>query len=229
MIFPILTLEPTLQVDDKTRLDGVKSYVTPDETAVTVVSIEPEASAGFIDVTSDKFLDWSYATEGTKTVTIMVTTNGFPTSETKTIDVISAADDKLFSADSDLVFHEPDILSWTRDGRSSFLDVHRRAQDRILAKLDELQYTDSQGDRLTKDAILDVEEVKQWSIFLTLQLVFEGLSNAVDDQFAAKAEKYRKDKVVARNSGVKRLDTDGSGEIENDEKLDFRSRSLSRS
>lgn len=212
MIFPKLSLENILQVDDKTRLDGTKSFITVDEAAITLVEIEPEAAAGFIDVTSNSYLDWSYATDGTKTVSLRITTDAAPITVTKDIEVITEVDDRLFSSDEDLLPHEDDILRFVRPGRSSFLDKHRAAQELIVDWLDHNRIFADDGSKLTKTAIFNVEEVRQWSKFLTLAIIFESLSNATDDIFFDKAMRYKELAKKASNRGALRLDKDGDGE-----------------
>jgi len=227
-IFPNLELEATVQENDKTRLDGTKTFVTSDEAAITLVEIEPVAANGFIDVTANQYLDWAYSTDGTATVQIRVTTDGSPVTISKTIEVVTAVDDKLFSSDADLTGHEPDILKWVRNGRSSFLDAHRAAQDRIIGWLDEHRIHDTTGARLTKADVIDTEEVADWSKFLTLQLIFEGLSNAVDDLFSIKASRYAHRVEGVRNRAVLRLDRNNDGEASVGEREDMRSSRLVR-
>lgn len=226
-IFGNLELEETVQVDDKTRLDAQKTFITPDEAAITLVEIEPEASAGFIDVTSNQYLDWQYSTDGSKTVTLRVTTDGSPESFTKTLTIITAVDDKLFSSDAELIPFEPNLLDYVKEGRNSFLDVHRVSQSLILDWLDRQKIWDVNGDRLTVDAIVDIQEVKVWSKFLTLRLIFEGLSNAIDDIFFEKAERYKDMEKVARERAALRLDLDGDGE-EDTAKVNLRAAQLIR-
>ena len=227
-IFPKLTLESTVQVDDKTRIDGTTSFVSTDEAAITLVEIEPEASSGYIAVTSDKYLDWSYASAGDKTVTIRITTDGSPETKTGTVTVVSSSTDKLFSSDAELVPHEPDIMSYVPEGRNSYLNVHRLAQDRIITRLDEKRIWDNDGDRLTKSALVDTQEVNDWSKYLVLQYIFEGLSNDVGDIFSEKANKYRILATKAEARGALRLDLDGDGTLESGETADIRTMSLAR-
>lgn len=212
MIFPVLELESVVQVNDKTRLDARKTYVTAGEAAVTLTEIDPGDGSGFVDVTATQYLDYQYATEGDKTIQLRVTTDGAPELLTKTLSILSAADDKLFSTDAELLPYENDILSYVRSGRNSFLDVHRAAQDRIVTWLDEHRIWDTQGNRLTKDNIIDIEEVNDWSKFMTLRLIFEQLSNSVDDIFSVKSSKYKAMEVEARNRASLRLDRDNDGE-----------------
>ena len=222
-IFPNLRSEGTVQVNDRTRLDATGSFGDKSEAAITLVEIEPEASAGYIDVTGtsskDWYLDYEYATDGAKTVSVRVTTDGAPTTQSFTLTVKSVADDKLFSEDSDLLPHEPDIMKWVPKGRNSYLNIHRRAQERIMAFLDEKGYTDTDGNRLVLADIVDIQEVTEWSKFLTLRLIFEGISNAVDDIFMDKAKKYKSMEVEARNRAILRVDVDGSGTIDDSERV----------
>lgn len=200
MIFPLIETEPIVQENDKTRLSAVKSFKSNDEAAITLVEIEPEASAGFIPVTGSPinsknwYLDWAYATAGTKVATVRITTDGAPVTLSKSLVVVTAAVDKLWSDDSDIQIHEPDILNWVKPGRASFKDYHRMAQKRILEWLDNLKIWDKNGKAFTKDdidVVLAAEDLKRISSYWTLELIFGGLSNKPDDVFAVKEKAYR--------------------------------------
>lgn len=201
MIFPLIETEPVVQVNDKTRLNCVKSYVSKDEAAVTLVEIEPEASAGFIPITGlspvnskNWYLDWSYTTAGTKTITLRITTNASPVTFTKSVVIVTEAVDKLWSSDADLITHEPDIMNWVRPGRASFLDYHRMAQTRILEWLDNLKIWNKDSGKFTKDDItlaIAYDDLKRISSYWALELIFGGLSNKTDDVFAEKSKNYR--------------------------------------
>lgn len=232
-IFADLELEKIIQINDKTRLNATKSFVSKDEAAITLVEIEPEATEGFIDVTgttsSDFFLDWQY-TGATRTVTATtkITTDGAPTSFTNTIEVVTASDDRLFSADNDLLPLESDILRWVPDGRNSFFNVHREAQELIIAWLDEQGYVDVDKNPLTKVDIIDLEEVRKWSTNLTLKLIFQAIKNSVDDVFAEKAETYEGQEVFHRNRSIIRLDLNNDGIVDDNEGLNFKTFDLVR-
>jgi hypothetical protein len=220
-VFANIDLEPIVQVDDKTRIDATKSFQAKGASgALETVEIEPETGAGLIDVTGstnkDWFLDWQYASPGTKTVTVVITEDGNANTFTKDIEVLSEADDALFSKDTDLINLEPEILNYVRPGRSSFLDFHRSAQIRIVDSLNAQGYATSEGARLTKEDIAG-EDVKEWSKFLTLALIFEDNSNAIDDIFAEKAKRYMQKAEGARQRLVIRYDVDQDGETENTE------------
>jgi hypothetical protein len=217
MIFGTLETEQMLQTNDKTRLDATKSYISPDESSITKVEIQPELGAAFIDVTSKQYLDWSYQTSGTKQVTLRITTNSQPKDFTKDIMVVTPAQDNLFSSDSDLIQYEDDILSYVRDGRNSFLDKHRASQIMILDDLDSAQIWKRDGSRFKAADIVDIQDFKQWSTFQTLKVIFESLSNAVDDIFSRKAEKYSGLAIEAKRRASLRLDLNNDGTIEDNE------------
>jgi hypothetical protein len=212
MIFPCLEIESILQVGDKTRLDGRKSFVAQTGGEIEIVRLRPEEGADFIDVTGTLFLDWQYAAPGEKTVTIEVQTENATMSLQKVITVISEEEDGLFSSDADLVTHEDDILRYVREGRSSFLDKHRAAQRLIVDYLDEQRLWDSEGNRLSKSALIRPEEIKSWATYLALSIIFEGISNATDDIFSVKAHKYRGLALEKKGRAVLRIDQTGNGE-----------------
>ena len=228
MIFPVIELENMVQIDDRTRLKVDKSFVSADESSMTLIEVEPFTGSGFIDVTSEQYLDWQYSTDGTKVVSCKITTDGAPVISSKAIEVVTAVDDKLFSSDADLISYEADILNYTRVGRNSFLDVHRTAQTIILAWLDEHRIWDVSGAKLTKEAIIDIEEVAQWSRYMTLRIIFESLSNSTDDIFHEKSTRYKGLEAKTRERGSIKLDRDGNGEIDSDEILSLRSLRLVR-
>ena len=217
MIFPVLKTEPIVQVNDKTRLDAESSYITPGEADISLIEIEPEAGAGFIDVTADKYLDWQYATDGDKVVSVRITTDSTPVTGSVTLAIVSKENDHLLSEDADLVGHESDILEYIRDGRSSFLDKHRIARDIILDKLDSAQIWKRDGTRFEAADLIDKQDFKQWSIFKTLQIIFESNSNAIGDIFAEKAKKYSAMAIESKTRATYRLDFNDDGEIDDGE------------
>jgi hypothetical protein len=232
-IFPNLELEDVVQVGDKTRLNSTKTFASKDEASITLVEIEPESGNGFIDVTGsgprDYFLDWEYSgISRTVTVSVRVTTDGLPVTTTKTIEVLTASDDGLYSDDQDLISLESDILKWVREGRNSFLDFHRKAQFLILDFLNDIGVRDVDSKRITKDDIVDVLEVRKWSKYKTLALIFEDISNATDDVFAEKRRFYDSLAKSAFNKSVLRLDLNNDGVVEDSEGVSIYTGFLSR-
>lgn len=234
-VFGVIKTEELVQVNDKTRISCIDSYKSPNEEEIYKVEIEPDTGAGFIDVSGlstdserykNWYLDWQYDLNGDKTITLKITTTdgGLPTpvlteyTFTKTLSIISEADDNLFSTDEMLTSVVSDVLRWIPDGRNSFKREHREAQKRILAWLDENGFKDINGNRLTKDAIVDVLEVQEWSKYLTLMIIYDGISNAIDDVFQQQARRFESLSVTARNRKYLRLDYDGSGAVSEGEK-----------
>jgi hypothetical protein len=142
--------------------------------------------------------------------------------------VYSADGDRLFCADVDLVSHEPDILKWVSPGRNSYKNVYRRAQKLILQWLDEQGYIDVYGNKYDKFDIIDMDGVRDWSAYMSLKLIYQGIQNQVDDVFSQKAKTYAALEAIARNRVILRLDTNEDGEVDATEGLNISSGSLYR-
>ena len=220
MIFPVLTLDEDLQIDDKTRLDASLSYTSKDEAAVTLVEIQPEASASFIDVSAagtlsakNWYLDYQYSgASRTVTVTCRITTDGTPKSHAVTINVLTEADDYLFSNDNDIKTLETQIMKWLPDGRSSFKYAHRHAQKEIIAYFDEMGYVDKAGDPYTKTSVVRLKEVVMWASKLALSLIYNDVSDKLDDDFKSKSTDYKGQAESHKGDrAIIRLDYDGDG------------------
>lgn len=227
-IFPIIETESVIQVGDKLRIDASKSFISKDEDPIYEVEIMPEAGGDWISVyvannSSAWFLDWAYSGASRSVViSCRIRVDGIagPTETvTKTISVVTAADDKLFSSDSDLTALEPDILKWTKAGRSSFLDVHRMAQSKILEWIDEAGYRNEDGTKVSKNELLDLSEVRPWSRDLTLSLIFFGISNQVDDVFAQKSKYYASQAKDRADRAVLAWDFNKDGDLEVSEEV----------
>src|SRR4051812_9919720 len=100
-IFPNLLFEPTVQVNDKTRLDGSKSFLSSG--SIDVLEIKPDTTEAYIDVSTNKYLDWEYSASGTKEVSVRVTVGSASAEITRELSVITSESDYLFSNDADLV------------------------------------------------------------------------------------------------------------------------------
>lgn len=212
MIFPQLKTEPTVQVGDKTRIDASGTFISPDQDDITKIEVRPTALADYIDVTSRMYLDWVYNVAGTYEITVRITTGTGLDEETATlakdIVIVSAEDDRLFSNDNDLLAHEGDLYRWLREGRASYLDVHRLAQELILEDLAKRNITNIDGSRVTKDQVNDLREVREWSKFLTLSLIFKSVTNEVNDFFISKARDYAESARAAAERATVRLKKD---------------------
>lgn len=233
-IFCNLQIESVVQVNDKTRLDASKSFISKTEAAITLVQIEAESGSGFVTVSGtgltskDWYLDWEYATAGAKVVSCKITTNGAPTTKTFALTVLSVADDYLFSSDADLTALEYDILNYVPAGRNTFKNIHRKAQKLIMAWLDENGHYGVDGVKLTPQALIDKEEVAYWSAALCMQLIFSSISNDPEDVFAQKAKQYESMAISHRSRLIIRLDTDGDGTVSTGEGVNMSTLDLVR-
>ena len=226
-IFGQIKSDDIVQTNDKIRFDCSKSYLSGETSTITLMELD--AGGGYIDITTNQYLDWEYATElAAQVINLRITTDGAPVVFTKNIQTISAANEKLFSIDNDLVAFESDILNYIPDGRSSFNNIHRRSQQLILDKLDNLGYTDKNGNRFVAADIIDIQEVKEWSVFKTLKIIYLGLSNLVDDEFDQKMKTYESLEQDRKSRTVLRIDWDKDGVLESFETLPFSSISVNR-
>lgn len=220
-LFPnILFYDADLSINDKTRISGSKSYASKDESAITGVWVNPDVdNESYIDVfasnTDDWFLDWQYATSGTYTVGVRIGAGGATSSITGNLSVVNdTLDNKLFSDDQDLIAEEPDILKWLPVWKSSWKFMHRRASERMFAWMDEKGYTDVYANKFTASDVNDVDELKEWSRYMVLRMIFEGLSNTDGDFFEGKARYYESREIQARKRLVLRLDIDADGTVD---------------
>lgn len=225
MIFPSLTLETVLQVDDKTRLNGQLSFVNQGE-VISDILIQPEASEAFISVmNTDKrkwYLDWAYSTDGIKTVIIKIVTDVTPLGRTRSYNtnILTVDEDSLFSSDNDLVKFENDIFNYLPKGRNSFISAHRTAQDQIIAYLDEQRIWHADGSRITKQDIAAItddevrEQFNQWSTYQTLMNILESNKVSNDDIFESKRSYYEDMRNSARKRSSLRLDLNKDGALD---------------
>jgi hypothetical protein len=132
--------------------------------------------------------------------------------------VYTISGDRLFCTDQDLKQFESDILKWCPTGRASFKDVIRKSQDIIINWLAAKGYVNEDGDSYTKWDLVLLNELKEWSQYLSLGLIFEGISNAVDDVFSIKSKDYYAKSTESRSRYLS-VDIDGDGKADSDEKL----------
>ena len=213
----INTYQDIVQIDEKLRIDCTKTFLHPGDHSIQSMTIEVEGSGDSFDITSNKYLDYAYSTAGDKTITVTVVHTGVGhvnVVKTATLTVKTAAIENLFSNDVDIIPHEPDILNYLPEYKADYRYVHRLAQDRILTELDEKGLRGANDTRLTAAAIVDIEEVNDYSKFKVLQYIFESLSNAIDDIFHEKALRYSDMAKQASNRSVLRLDTTGDAEVD---------------
>jgi len=233
-IFPVIESDDKVQANDKFRIDCSKSYISKGEPAITLVEIEPETGAGFVAVTGNPvlaknwFLDWQYASDGDKVVSVRITTSGAPITVTKTVVSVTFVVDKLFATDSDLASIEHNITKYVPDGKSSFKYIHRESQKQMLEWLYINGYRKFDGSRITVDEVIEVENVRYWATYLALHLIFQDLSNQPDDVFDKKSRLYENTEHKWRENIALKFDLDGDGVQGAAEGFNLTSRNLVR-
>jgi len=225
-LFPVLKFEPVIQVNDKTRFDASKSYSSGGADPIDLFEID--VGTGWLDISSSQFLDWQFENDGSQLIKLRVSNDDLTVEAEATITVISKEDDNLFSEDYMLEVYEPEIFRYLRAGRVSYLDAHRRVQGLILDWLDANRFWRNDGTRYASSDLVDIKDFKEWSCYWVLQIIFEGLSDKVDDKFSSKSRHYSKLADSARDRGTFRLDRDKNGTIESWEKTDLVSKGIVR-
>jgi hypothetical protein len=201
MSFAVIKAEKTLRIADKTRLNASESYPGVPGTTITLIEIQPEGTALFYDVTTDGYLDWQYTTEEVKTATARVTFSDLSVvNATADLNVLAEANDIIFSDDSDLVEFEDDILDYVVIGRNSFLNIHRKTKNVILAEVANKRILNPDGSKITIDQFADLSELREWSTYMTLKFIFESLMANPGDKFEGKRDMYQEmnDKASSR-------------------------------
>lgn len=216
MIFLNCLTEEIVQVNDKTRIDISKSFVSGD--SITEIEIQPEGTDSFISVfsedQSDWFLDWSYSTSGTKTISVRATDSMSTITQTFSLDIISEEDDNLYSNDSQIFAIETELKNYIPEGRNSYKNLHREAQSRILNYLDRKRIWNDDGTQLTKMQINLSGEVQKWSLYETIFMIYTDLFISVGDKFADKINQYKMLRNNERDRASLRIDKDSSGSID---------------
>lgn len=193
-IFGVIKSDDKVFTGDKLRIDVSGSFLAPDLTFATIShEISVDAGVTWYNISAKKNIDWLFTTAGTKTISVRISTTE-PASQvfTKDITVLNLATANLFSTDSDLYIHEPEIDQYRPKKWSSWNMVHLMAQTWIVDFLDEKGIFAEDGSKYTAADIMDKQQVKQLSIYKTLQFIFEGNSNVGGDLFSIKAAEYDK-------------------------------------
>ncbi len=224
-LFPKITFETVLQVDEKARVDAILSFATDDE-SITDILIEPFVGAGYISVfnngnKSKWYLDWAYEADGFADVSVRIEADSG--NKTKSymagINVLTEDEDALLSNDNDLLPYETDILNYLPKGKNSYIYAHRKSQERILAYLDEQRMWKYDNSVYTKQDLVTLgsdiqDQFKQWSTFQTLLIIFESIQVSNNDIFQEKKQEYENLMRQARNRSSLRLDENNDGVID---------------
>ena len=235
--FAVLKSDDKVFANDKIRFDATASFLTPDDswevgtqqTPLPSHEISFDDGDTWIDISEHEYIDYAFATAADYDVVLRVTADsGSVSTIEKTVTVIDPTTTILFSKDSDLETYEPEINRYLPKKWSSWNLVHLRAQEFILQWLDETRVYKADGTNFTADDFGDHEQVKQLSCYKTLEIIYEGLSNVVGDIFSLKRDKYKSLVIEKLNRANLKLDYDGSGAVDTNERIDLYSGELTR-
>lgn len=176
-----------------------------------VLNQDPASLFDLLQFKEDKVLTSAPVDFALKRIKLTVASTSESAILYKYVKLFTKNSDMLFSDDADLTIKERDILKWTSKGRASFLAEHRAAQADILEWLYSNNLLDKDGKPLTKWSLVRTEDLTSWATYKVLADLFLSFSNAVDDEFSQKSEKYRGYEVAARNKYKLMIDTDGDG------------------
>lgn len=233
-VFIVVVHDSVVQIGDKVRFDLTKSFCARPlvtSTFIKQIDVKPNPTSAWIKIhdatipaeklaVKDWYFDWIYLDD---TGAAPHTHGHIQTFEVRFTDINddtylaerdftlwTEAQDNLFSNDQDLIAHEPDILKWLPDGRSSWKYVHRRCQQRILSYLFEKGYKNTDGTPFEKDQIVEKYDVKEWSTFMALKIIFGSIINSKDDVFLQKAKFYENLEGKANKTDI-RVDLNADG------------------
>lgn len=221
--FGIIKSDDKVFSNDKIRFDFTKSFITPDETLATPKNHEVSFDAGatWIDVTAKRIIDFIFTSVGTKSVQLRVTTLSGNDVVSKSVEVLNLITQKLFSTDSDLYRYEPEIDNLLPNKWSSWNLIHLEAQRFFIDWLDEKRIFAKDRTKYGVDDLLDRDEVRQFSVFKTLELIYSGNHNVSGDLYQLKRDKYRElanDKLAKSQIA---LDFNKNGTAEINERTDL--------
>lgn len=234
MIFPKLIQELTVQVDDMTRFDMGKTFVTSDEGNILSVEITFDQITYhdvFVDLMPEKwFLDYAFNVDAVTPVFVRVKTDTTPGGLEKefSITVVTDVDDALFSNDSQLFDLETELKDFIPHGRTSFNYAHRQAQRNIIRDLDGQGIRTVYGVAFTKDKLVGNPYISEFSVYETLMLIFEDLKVRDNDVFTEKKKAYMSSYTQAAKNARLNLDYNDDGTIDDNEIKNTQSKFLTR-
>ncbi len=235
-----LTYTVSVTSDDSLTISAPTEFELLSLTGTSTASLWGEIGFPIIDpndpsdppTTNDQTGDITYTGNEIETVnkliTLLASDGSNDNTVTKTLKLISPRADRLFSDDAMLTDHEHDIRRFIVQGRDTFKNKHRLAQTQIFDYMDKEGMVNIFDKKYKKQDALIPEEFRQWSKFLTLRLIFDGISNKADDVFFKKARHYQERELFFRNRSVIRLDIDRDKKVDLHERIDATSGSLFR-
>ncbi len=209
MIFGIIKSDDEVFKGDKIRFNVEESFVNNGE-VIESMEVSIDEGISYIEVKNKKYIDFILTDVGDKIITLNINPEtGSPQTFTKTIKVLDYEDIPLFSKDNDLYAHEPEIDRHLPSKWSAWTLIHYEAQKKIVQWLDFKGIRKKDGSKYVAQDIVDIKEVREWSTFLVLMMIFRGNSNQLNDIFDQKATQY--ENMVEQKAALAHISLSDSG------------------
>jgi hypothetical protein len=200
-------------------------------TSASTMAVKYETASGFVDVVnlvdhtnglgSSGKISW----ETDKSLQISSTLFGVTrywyklSVDISTVAMTFLAINVLFSNDKDLVEEYPGIMDQLPTGNLSFVNFHSSARKDIVQVLRK-KYSSGKN-LLTQYDLLDNEEVRLASKFLTLSKIFEWLSDAPADKWEQKSKLYYNKYADYINNITLTVDVNDDGVVQEEERANI--------
>jgi len=213
MFFPVVLSQPITQIGELFLIDATKSYFFGE-----LLSAKLDINGVIVNLDIEDKTKWKinfmFNAEGMKQIKLIIESEQEEEFESSTdILVVNKDEERLFSNDQDLARSESEIFCFLSEGQNSFNQYHREAQIRILDQLSNNGIFNKDGNRLLPVDIFDIEEVRDWSKFLTLSIMFRDLSTSNKDLYEEKSVYYFDLARRAQDKAVIRLGQNGERQV----------------
>ncbi len=190
-----------------------------EEPANSFDETEMFTKSGFIQLVEDDLTDWEASTVNTQELYWLKLTPSVSTSATIfNFMGLMFSDDKVLETENPYINDTEMLL-----GETNHLKANLAARNQIIKKFQNQPYykINSSGERvrLTSWDLLDIHEVRQASIYLTLSKIYFNLSDSSDDAWMAKSKEYKDFYEDAIKMALISLDTNDNGITDPSENL----------
>jgi hypothetical protein len=211
-IFGKINSDAYVFTGDKIRITA-SVILSPDLALHATKNLELSFDSGttWFDVTTKRYLDWIYSAAGNKTVKLKVTTTTGEEIFTKSVEVLDLTTATLFSTDNDLYALEPEIDQYLPKKWDSWNYLHLEAQKQIVQWLDDKGILNENREKYTVASIMDITQVREFSVNKVLGMIFRTSSNQVGDLFSVKATYYEEQANLKAAKAQIRLDYNDNG------------------
>ena len=212
-VFACILTDHCVAVNDMLRIWVDRISLTPNESPINMVEIDPDGSGTFYDVMNDLIIDWQYDTSGTYTIELRVTLDD---GSIKTfLETIEVKEDECFFSDDDCLRKlEPRILECLECYRCSFKYVHRQIVECLMECLREEGLLSNGCEPIDVLNLKNSTNLKKVATYWALENIYMEASKLPDDFYERRAKYYSGLRKSAFNKSKLYYDKDGDGVIE---------------